>query len=185
MGRGLMDPYYFRQIKIPLSAKAKLARWIMRFITRRNGPVERGRGFDGEFLDQSMNIPALASWRERDPWLLEHVTRVYWVCCEMGFLRYQYPYPSTGQLYLPTRLGRVFAALPEWAATVFVIVAYIIAVLGWPIKHFHRLRDVVTLVAGSFAWLHQHTINSVVVLVAICSGICATWLAGILAGDGQ
>ena len=103
----------------------------------------------------------------------------------MGFLRYQYLYPPTGQRYLPTILGRLFALLPRPCARLFVTAAYGLALFGWPIKHFHRLRDLVSLVAGLLAWWHQRTINSTVFAVAIGAGIAAAWIAGLLSGAGE
>ncbi len=180
-----MDPFYFRQIALPIRQKADLARGLMRFAVAKKTPVERGRPFDMDFVEQSRYPPDLHCWRERDPYLLENVNRIFWVCCEMGFLRYQYPYPHTGQTYLPTWLGRIFSGLPRPCAQLFMVAAYALALFGWPIKHFHRLRDLITLVAGLLAWWHQHTINSTVFAIAIGAGVVATWIAGLLAEVGK
>jgi len=108
-----MDAYYFREINLPFGRKAALIAGLMRFIAGQLGTVPRNDDFFKRFISESRAPSWLREQSASDPWLLEHVGRLFWVCTELGLLKYQFPYPHKGQTYLPTRAGRIVARAPQ------------------------------------------------------------------------
>jgi hypothetical protein len=96
-------------------------------------------------IDPSFNQQFLSEAVDRagstDPWMVEHVARIFWVCRELGLRRYQYPYPQRGQTYRLTRAGRALAKAPYAVVTIFVALAYAVAVVTGPVRHFNRIRN--------------------------------------------
>ena len=177
-----MDSYYFRQIRLRFRHKAELIHALMRFIAAQPGAVPREAAFFEKFVAESSDPSCLKEQAAADPWFTEHVGRLFWVCCEVGLLKYQYPYPHRGQTYLPTRAGRIVARVPRSVATTFVAIAYIVAVAADPVKRFNRIRNIVTIVTGVLLWRRHHELSSLIIAVSIAAGIVSTWIAGFFSG---
>lgn len=109
-----MELHYFRQINLPFKQKAAIVGALMRFIVAQRIDVPRSAEFDKRFIAESEDPPWLKNLGATDPWLPEHIARIFWICCELGFLKYQYPYPHKGQTYRPTRIGRWMTMVPNW-----------------------------------------------------------------------
>jgi hypothetical protein len=165
-----MDGYYCRQIRLPFRHKAQLIHALMRFIVAQPGAAPREAALFKRFVEESSD-PFCLTEQVADPWFAEHVARLFWVCCELGLLKYQYPYPHRGQTYLPTCAGRMVAHTPWSPATTFVAIAYIVAIAADPVKRFNRVRNIVTVVTGMLLWWRHHELSSLVVAASIAAGI--------------
>jgi hypothetical protein len=180
-----VDSYYFRQINLPFRRKADIIHALMRFIAAQPSAVLRGGAFDEQFIAESSDPPCLRDQAAADPWLAEHINRLFWVCHELGLLQYQYPYPHRGQTYLPTRGGRMIARAPRWLAVGFNAVAYLVAIAADPIKHFKRVRNIVTVLTTALLWWHQRDLSAFVLAVSIGAGIVSTWIVSFFGGTGD
>jgi hypothetical protein len=178
-----MDVNHFRQITIPFLRKAELLHALVRFIVSLHADVLRGDGFNKQFVEQSPEPAWLKDAATVDPWLLEHINRVFWICCELGLLEYRYPYPQRGQLYRPTRMARLIARLPKLCAVIFVTIAFLLAVTANPIKRFARIRNVVTIMIGAVLWWRQQEMSAYIVTISIFAGVISTWIVSFFSGS--
>jgi hypothetical protein len=179
-----LDTDYFRQIKLPLRRKADLVRAIMRYIAGQPSAVPRGKEFDNRFIEESSEPWWLKEEALADPWLAEHVTRIYWVCFEIGLLKYQYPYPHKGQTYRPTRAGRWVARMPTWPVSVLIIVTYVGSIIANPVKRFNQVRNVAAVATAGLLWWRQHDLSPVIILYAsLSAGIISAWVASFLSSN--
>ncbi len=171
-----MDIHYFRQIELPFSRKAETAVALVKFAAMQPEPVPRAKPFYEQFIREATPL-GLTNLDTKEPWLEENVARLFWVCCELGLFRYQYPYPHRGQTYALTRAGRILANLPSWAGRIFVGLAYAVAVVSDPIKTFNRVRNVVTITTGVLLWWRSGQLSAFVITISISAGIISTWIA--------
>ncbi len=81
-----MDADHFGQIQMPFRKKAEVIRGLLRFILTHANNVARGSEFDKKFIDESPEPRWLKPECASDPWLLENVGRLFWVCCSLGLL---------------------------------------------------------------------------------------------------
>jgi hypothetical protein len=51
------------------------------------------------------------------------------------------------------------ARAPRWLAVGFIALAYLVAIAADPIKHFKRVRNIVTVLTTALLWWHQHEIH--------------------------
>ena len=179
-----MDISHFRQINLPLWRKAAIIHLWMRFIVGKREAVLRGRELSSEFVTSSRTNPVIGDLADDDPWVIEHTERLFWLCCELGCLAYQYPYPHSGQTYLPTRMGRIVAWLPRWTAASVIVTLYWTACVVDPIKQFKRVRNAITIVTGGVLWARNHELSNAVVAVSVMAGIVGTWFASFMASVG-
>ena len=177
-----VDSYYFRQIRLPFRRKAELIHALIRFIAAQPGAVPREDAFFRRFIAESSDPSCLKEQAASEPWLTEHVARLFWVCCELGLLKYQYPYPHRGQTYLPTRAGLIVARAPRSLATAFIAIAYIVAMTADPVRHFNRIRNIVAVLTGALLWWRHHELSPLIVAVSIAAGIVGTWIASFFSG---
>ena len=177
-----MDADYFRQIQLPFQRKAEIMHGLLRFILLQGADVPRGREFDQKFIDESSEPGWLKTEAENNPWLVENVGRIFWICCSLGLLKYQYPYPHRGQTYRPTRAARWFARTPEFLFAPFLGLVYAISVVAGPVAHFKRIRNAVGVATAGLLWWRQHDLWPVVILyVSIFAGAVSAWIAKFLA----
>ena len=177
-----MDASYFKQILLPMPVKAEIIRALLRFVIAQQTDVPRGKEFDDRFIRESPDSPWLKSQGLADPWLSEHVARLFWVCCSLNLLKYQYPYPHKGQTYRPTRGARYVAALPTWLVTILLSGIYLGAIAAGPVKQFKRVRNIVAALTAGILWWRRHDMSLVVILyVSIIAGTLSTWVASFLA----
>lgn len=180
-----MESYYFRQIRLPFHCKVELIHLLMRFIASQTGAVPREEAFFKRFVAESTASLCLKELPAARPWLAEHVARLFWVCCELGLLKYQYPYPHKGQTYLPTRAGRIMAIAPRIFVTAFVGTAYIAAIIVGPVRYFNRVRNIVTVFTGLLLWWRHFELTPYIILVSISAGIISTWIASFFSSLGD
>lgn len=180
-----MNAYYFRHINLPFRRKAEIIHALMRFIVAQPSAVPRSAAFNEQFIAESSDPPCLRDQAAADSWLAEHIARLFWVCCELGFLQYQYPYPHRGQTFRPTRAGRMVARAPRWLVVGFIAVAFVVAITADPVKHFRRVRNIVTVLTGALLWWHKHELSALVLAVSIAAGIVSTWIVSFFAGTGD
>ena len=173
-----MDTFYFRQINLPFTKKCEVIGGLMEFILVQREDISRGKEFDQRFLDESNSPSWLKDLKQIDQWLPEHTARLFWVCCELGFLRYQYPYPHSGQTYRPTRIGRWVARAPSWCATTYVAAAYVISVATGPVQRFKKARNMTAFAMAFLVWWLNHGVSTFVIAAfATIAGIVGSWVA--------
>jgi hypothetical protein len=173
-----MDTFYFRQINLPFIKKCEIIGGLMEFILVQRADISRGKEFDQRFLDESNSPSWLKGLKQIDQWLPEHTARLFWVCCELGFLRYQYPYPQRGQTYRPTRIGRWVARAPSWCATTYVAAAYVISVAAGPVQRFKKARNMTAFAMAFLVWWLNHGVSTFVIAAfATIAGIVGSWVA--------
>jgi len=181
-----MDTYYFRQINLPFRKKCEFIAGLMKFILAQGSDVARGREFDKRFLDESNSPSWISVVRQTDQWLPEHAARLFWVCCELGFLRYQYPYPHSGQTYRPTRIGRWSARAPDWCTATYVAAAYVMSVAAGPVQQFKKVRNITASAAALLVWWFNHDVSTFVIAAfAAIAGIVGSWVASFLTSDDR
>ena len=172
-----MEAYYFRQINLPFSRKAALMHALLRFIAAQPGAVPRNAGFNKRFIEEYLKAQF-----DADPWLSENVDRLFWVCCQLSLLQYQYPYPHREQTYLPTRIGKFLARAPRLLTAAFVTFAYALALVADPVKKFNRVRNTVTVASTLLLWWHHHELSANIVAFSIAVGIISSWIASFFTG---
>lgn len=180
-----MDRNAFKQIKLATSDKVRIMGAWMRHIRASRLPVLRDQDTELEFIAHS-DEPLIARLRGADPWLQEHVARLFWTCVDMGLLDYQYPYPHKVQSYAPTRLGRIIGASPPGLAVGVLRGMLAFEAIAGPIKHFAKIRNIVALVTAVVGWYYNPQIQAAT--LAIISGamaIVSTWLAYYLTSDDE
>jgi hypothetical protein len=180
-----MDAYYFQQIKLPFRRKTALIAALMRFIVAQPGAVPRNDAFFGRFISDARDLPSSEDETASDRWLVEHVARLFWICCTLGLLQYQYPYPHKGQTYLATRAGRLVARAPKLVVTAFIVVAYAAAIGAAPVKQFTRVRNIVAVLTGALLWWRQHELSALIVAASVAAGIVSTWIVSFFSGAGD
>ena len=154
---------------------------MMRYIVAQANAVPRGKEFDKRFIEESPEPRWLKELAHSDLWIVEHVTRIYWVSCETGLLKYQYPYPHKGQTYRPTRAGRWVAKMPRWLVTVLVVVTYIGSMITGPVKRFNQVRNAAAIATAGLLWWRQHDLSPVIILYAsLLAGLVSAWVASFL-----
>jgi len=180
-----VDRNAFKQIKLATSDKVRIMGAWMRHIRASRLPVLRDQDTELEFIAHS-DDPLIAQLRGADPWLQEHVARLFWTCVDMGLLDYQYPYPHKVQSYAPTRLGRIIGASPPGLAVGVLRGMLAFEAIAGPIKHFAKIRNIVALVTAVVGWYYNPQIQAAT--LAIISGamaIVSTWLAYYLTSDDE
>jgi hypothetical protein len=180
----MMDAYYLRQINLTCNQKTEIIAALLRFIALQPGSVPRDKPFFERFIAQGKSRTA-GERAATDSWLAGHVARLFWVCCELGLLRYQYPYPHKGQTYRLTRAGQLLTRAPRWVVIAFVAVAYMMAVSAGPVRHFSRIRNVVTVLVGVLLWWRQSELSASVAALAVAAGIVSAWIAGFFSAMGD
>lgn len=179
-----MNSYYFGKINLPFVRKSQIIGYLMKFIIVQPTDVVRGKEFDEKFLNELDGPKWLINLRRTDPWLSEHVARLFWVCCELGFLKYQYPYPHIGQTYRSTRIGRWAAQLPGWGIVAYLGAAYVIGVVAGPVQRFKKVRNIAASVAAVAAWWFNHGMSTFLIAVfAAIAGVVSSWVAGLLTNE--
>lgn len=155
---------------------------LLRFLVAQRDAVPRETAFFQRFVAETPEFPLLKKQATTDVWLVEHIGRLFWVCCESNLLQIQYPYPLKGQTFAPTRAGRILACAPRWSATLFIALAYAIAVTADPVKKFNRTRNIVTAFTGALLWWRHHELSALIVAVSIGAGVVSTWITSFFAG---
>jgi hypothetical protein len=173
-----VDTYYFRQINLPFGRKTELAANLLRYISKQPGAVPRVNPSFQQFLDETGDRAG-----SQDPRMVEYVARIFWVCCELGLLRYQYPYPQRGQTYRLTRAGCALGKAPHAVVAIFVALAYVVAVVAAPVRYFNKIRNVVTALTGLFLWWRQQEMTAWLIATSISAGIVSTWIASFFTRD--
>ena len=74
---------------------------------------------------------------------------------------------------------------PRWLAVGLIAVAYLVAIAADPIKHFKRVRNIVTVLTTALLWWHKHELSAFVLAVSIGAGIVSTWIVSFFAGTGD
>lgn len=180
-----MDSDYFRQITLPFRRKVELIHSLMRFIVAQPSAVPRDDAFFKRFIAESNDVFPSKEQAAAEPWLMEHIARLFWACCEMRLLKYQYPYPHHGQTYLPTRAGRILARAPQIIVSYFVAINYIASITAGPVKNFKRVRSIVTVLTGLLLWWRQNELSPLIVAVSLVAGIVATWIASFFSNSSD
>jgi hypothetical protein len=184
-GDGVVEAYYFRHINLSFRLKAEIIHALMRFIAAQPKAVPRDNEFNQRFIAESREPNHLREQAAADPWFMEHIARLFWVCCSLGLLQYQYPYPHKGQTYCPTRAGRLLARAPQALAIAFIAVAYAVAISADPVKHFTRVRNIVTVATGVLLWWRHNELSASIVAISVAAGVVSTWIASFFAGMNE
>jgi hypothetical protein len=178
-----VDLNAYKQINLSAHQKADVIGAWMRFIVGTAAAVERDKSTVIDFVAQSNDV-TVRQLAESDEWIMEHVARLFWMCCELGLLEYQYSYPHIGQTYRPTRLGKIVAALPRGAVRVFIWIMSTAATVAGPVKHFARVRNTSAAVVALVTWYFKNDVTAAALaMYAVIAGVVSTWLAHFLSAS--
>ncbi|MGO4479763.1 hypothetical protein AB4Z32_26340 [Massilia sp. 2TAF26] len=175
-----MDRNAFRQINLGTAEKVSIVVDWMRYVRTLGTPVPRDRETEASFILQSEE-PIIMELRDADPWLQEHVARLFWTCVDLGLLKYHYPYPHNGQSYTPTRLGRLVGAMPKLVAVVILRGMLAFEAIAGPVKSFKKIRNMVALTTALVSWFSNPQIQATTLaVISTVAAVLSTWVAEFL-----
>jgi hypothetical protein len=179
-----MNVYYFNHINLPFRQKAYLVSAIIKRVAASSEAVARDH-FGQRLIEEKESVSFLGEAVSRGEWYPEYIDRLFWVCCELSLLQYQYPYPHKGQTYKLTRLGRILAARSHSGCLAFVFLAYIVSRTATPIQYFSKVRNFTTVSVGILVWFRQQQFSGFLFGVSLACGIVSTWIASFLTEWGE